>query len=107
MKIQKFNCPSCNAELDYNIDGHKEMFCAYCGQKFLIDDGNITCTINITNTNITRDEAKIEKAKIELEKEKLKIEQKKREDREALIVVGVGIFILIVVLPLLAGVLFQ
>lgn len=69
MKLQKLNCPNCNAELDCDLSKQKEIFCLYCRQKFFVDDENRVYTIN-KNVNINKeytthhiDEAKVIEAK--------------------------------------------
>ena len=69
MKLHKLTCPNCNGTLEIDIDNRKQIFCPYCGQKFLIDDGRIhieiTKNININKTNRVIDDAEIIRAKNE------------------------------------------
>lgn len=47
MKLEKLTCPNCNATLDIKINsGQDSIFCLYCGQGFLVDDGKKEITIN-------------------------------------------------------------
>ena len=78
MKLHKLTCPNCNGTLEIDIDNRKQIFCPYCGQKFLIDDGRIhieiTKNININKTNRVIDDAEIIRAK------KYRIEYLNREE---------------------------
>lgn len=61
-----------------DIKDRKQIFCPYCGQKFLIDDGKIEYTIKkniyinktITNTNKNIDDAEIIKALTEVKEKR-------------------------------------
>lgn len=58
MKLNKLTCPNCNAQLNIKLEnGKEEIFCSYCGQKFLIDDEEKMINININKSTV--DEAKI------------------------------------------------
>lgn len=54
MKLHKLNCPNCNGILELKVDGQEYIFCPYCGQKFLLEDGKKEYTIN-QNINIKKD----------------------------------------------------
>ena len=80
MKLHKLTCPNCNGKLDIDINNRKQIFCPYCGQKFLIDDGRIhveiTQNININKTNRFIDDAEIIRAKNEEKIERLRSDAK-------------------------------
>lgn len=65
MKLQKLSCPNCEGTLNIDIKDQKQIFCPYCGQKFIVDDGkkeytinkNINISKNVTHTRRTIDEA--------------------------------------------------
>lgn len=80
MKLHKLSCPNCNGPLDIDIGDRKQIFCPYCGQKFLVDDGRIlieiTKNININKTNRTIDDAAIIRAKNEEKIERYRSEIK-------------------------------
>lgn len=63
MKIHNLTCPSCGGTLDINIDKCKQIFCPYCGQRFLVDDEKTYVEIN-KNININKTERKIDEAEI-------------------------------------------
>lgn len=47
MKLQKLNCPNCNASLNMELTKENDyIFCPYCGQQFHIDNGKREYTIN-------------------------------------------------------------
>lgn len=72
MKLQKLNCPNCDAHLNMELTKESNyIFCPYCGQQFHIDNGkreytvnkNININKNINHTKRKIDETEIEKAK--------------------------------------------
>lgn len=69
MKIHKLSCPNCGAALDLNVEEREYVFCAYCGQKFFVDNEKKEYTfnqnVNVTHINRIIDEAKIAKIKSE------------------------------------------
>ena len=74
MKLYKLSCPNCNGNLEIKFDKHSEIYCPYCGQKFLVNEGKQEININIRKkTEHTRryvDEAEVIKAKDEYNKSK-------------------------------------
>jgi predicted amidophosphoribosyltransferase len=71
MKILTLNCPNCGAPFSPPTEKNS-CFCANCGTKMIIDDGQVFVNINIfkKTENITRliDDAKIEKQKQKTER---------------------------------------
>lgn len=72
MKLQKLNCPNCDALLNMELTQNKDfIFCPYCGQKFYINQEkqeytyNKNININKTINHVKRkvDEVEIEKAR--------------------------------------------
>lgn len=72
MKLQKLNCPNCDAILNIELTKESEyIFCPYCGQRFHIDqekreftfNKNININKNISHTRRKVNETEIEKAK--------------------------------------------
>ena len=54
MKLHKMTCPNCDGMLEMKVlDDSDCIFCPYCGQKFYVDDGKKTYTIN-HNININK-----------------------------------------------------
>lgn len=47
MKLYSLTCPYCEGNLEIKLDNNKEIFCPYCGRKFLVDDGKQTININV------------------------------------------------------------
>lgn len=39
MKLHKLKCPNCNGTLDIKMDKSDTIFCPYCGEKFIVDNG--------------------------------------------------------------------
>ncbi len=106
MKIIKMKCQSCGANLE--VDPNREyMFCKYCGEKQLIDDGTIRVEIN----NVIRDEAQIKHEEVNMKNAEIK-ELKMQADAESktrtalLIALGV-IWFLIIVLGIISIVLLK
>lgn len=57
MKLEKLTCPNCNGMLNLEVENKKYIFCPYCGQQFLMEDGKqeITRNINIKkDVNVTK-----------------------------------------------------
>ena len=75
MKIISLKCPDCGASLHIE-EGHKMVYCAYCGSRFFMDDENRTYTINI------RDEAEIKRVEMERQRYIDEREDKERSTRE-------------------------
>lgn len=85
MKLHKLSCPNCNGKLNMNIDDKEFIFCPYCGQQFLVDDGkkeynvnknihikkDININKNVTHTHRTYNEADVIREKTALTKEKM------------------------------------
>lgn len=72
MKLQKLNCPNCDALLNMELTKESDyIFCPYCGQQFHIDNEkkeytfnkNININKNINHTKRTINETEVEKAK--------------------------------------------
>lgn len=78
MKLQKLSCPNCEGTLDIDIKETKQIFCPYCGQKFLIDEETtrIEITKNINNIHRIIDEAAIIRAINEEKIEQLRSDTK-------------------------------
>lgn len=51
MKLHKLSCPNCDGILELKIINSNRIYCPYCGQQFLIDDGKREYTTN-KNINI-------------------------------------------------------
>lgn len=57
MELKKLTCPNCNGTLNLEVENKKYIFCPYCGQQFLVEDGKqeITRNINIKkDVNVTK-----------------------------------------------------
>ena len=73
MKLHKLRCPNCAGTLDIKLDDNEYIFCPYCGEKFLVEDGkkeytftqnvNIKKDINI-NKNISHTQRNIDEAEV-------------------------------------------
>jgi hypothetical protein len=71
MKLQELRCPNCNGNINISLDKRDTIYCPYCGQQFLLDDGNrettttanINKNININKTKRTVNDADIIRAK--------------------------------------------
>ena len=76
MNIIKLSCANCNGNTDVKItDGQKFLFCPYCGQKYMVDDGKIYIEINRTERKI--DEARIKEAEV---REKIRLKELEMEE---------------------------
>ena len=71
LKLYSLACPYCEGNLEIKLDSNKEIFCPYCGRKFLVGDGKQTININIDvnkksqHTRHYVDEAEVIRAKNE------------------------------------------
>ena len=91
MKLNKLICPNCNAQLNIKLEnGEEEIFCPYCGQKFLIDDEEKMINININKSTV--DEAKIIREK-----------NKEKEDKRNFVVLIITFLISILTLAIIWG----
>ena len=91
MKLNKLICPNCNAQLNIKLEnGEEEIFCPYCGQKFLIDDEKKMINININKSTV--DEAKIIREK-----------NKEKEDKRNFVVLIITFLISILTLVIIWG----
>ena len=91
MKLNKLTCPNCNAQLNIKLEnGKEEIFCSYCGQKFLIDDETKKINININKSIV--DEAKIIREK-----------NKEKEDKRNFVVLIIIFLISILTLAIIWG----
>lgn len=91
MKLNKLICPNCNAQLNIKLEnGEEEIFCPYCGQKFLIDDEEKMINININKSTV--DEAKIIREK-----------NKEKEDKRNFVVLIITFLISILTLVIIWG----
>ena len=61
MELIKMKCQSCGANLEVDPD-REFMFCKYCGEKQLINDGTSRVEIN----NVIRDEAQIKHEEVNM-----------------------------------------
>lgn len=55
MQLTQLKCPSCGAGIEINVQDKKTVFCPFCGNQFLIDDGNINIHIQ-DDATIKREE---------------------------------------------------
>lgn len=84
MKLHKLRCPNCAGTLDIKLDDNEYIFCPYCGEKFLVEDGkkeytftqnvnikkDININKNISHTQRNIDEAEVIRAKTESREKK-------------------------------------
>ena len=84
MKLHKLRCPNCAGTLDIKLDDNEYIFCPYCGEKFLVEDGKKEYTFtqnvnkkkdinnnkNISQTQRNIDEAEVIRAKTESREKK-------------------------------------
>lgn len=78
MKIMKLSCENCKGNTDLKVEnGQKFIFCPYCGQKYMVNDGKIYMEINRTERKI--DEARIKEAEV---REKIKLKELEMKERE-------------------------
>ena len=95
MQLLKLECPNCGGTLDISLNDKKSIFCPYCGEKFIVEDGKKEYTINqniridkhTSHTRHTVNEADIIRAKT-----------KDREQKNNLLILlfsFVGLFLLI------------
>lgn len=121
METIKMKCRNCGANLETDSD-RKVLFCNFCGEKHLLDDGTIRVDINqksdetithrieidrkneetITNVNVVRDEAKVKHEEINELKLKANAEGK---TRMALLIALCIIWSLIIILGIITVVL--
>ncbi len=74
MKMIKMRCSNCGAEMEMDPE-RKEVFCSYCGTKFVIDDESV----HITNRIV--DEARLKEAEIRLKELEYAHEKELKEER--------------------------
>ena len=76
MKLMKLYCPSCGANVNYDVDsGKKSFFCLHCGSQILVDDE----VIRTEHKEIYVDEAAIKKAYYDNAVKQKKLELKEKE----------------------------
>ena len=75
MKIVPLKCPTCNATLNIE-NGHKIIYCSYCGSQLYVDDENRTFTVHI------HDEAELKRLEYEKQRYEAEVDAKERPLRE-------------------------
>lgn len=91
MKLNKLTCPNCNAQLNIKLEnGKEEIFCPYCGQKFLIDDETKKVQIDINKKIVN--EAKI-----------IRETNKEKENKRDFIILATILLISILILVIIFG----
>lgn len=67
MELKVLYCPSCGANIDFDMSGRDFFFCPYCGAKILVDNGKIHIQQDINYTEHIINEADVIRAKNEAE----------------------------------------
>lgn len=85
MDIISLTCPSCGASLQLQ-NNQKFVFCSYCGQKLLVDDGevyiNVKQTIDINEHRVITDVAAIKRAEAKLKRAEAAAKEAEEETKQ-------------------------
>jgi len=94
MRLQEIKCPSCGAGINLSFEGEKYGFCPFCGNQFLIDDGNRVYTEN-KNKNTRLHTVWTDEAEIERER---RLDRENRREHIESLVFSIAFFLLLLIM---------